>query len=185
MTDFFGSSEVTAATGRPASRVNLFDGPLDISWHHCATTADFVGEIFALRLANEPQRYKEVRHSIGYLVNELVENAVKFRVPGEIAVESSLEAGTFRVKVSNLTDAATARRFRALIAEIVDGDPGDLLIRRIEANAADPDGSGSGLGLLTLMSDYGARFAWVFRPCAPEPEHVFIDTYAALPVLDH
>ena len=43
--------------------------------------------------------------------------------------------------------------------EITAGDPGDLLIQRIEANAAGT-GSGSGLGILTLMNDYGVRLTW-------------------------
>lgn len=182
MTTLFGSAEIAKAATAAASRLHLYDGPLQINWHHCATTADFVGDLFALRLAGMPQLYKEVRHSIGYLVNELVENAVKFRVPGEIAIEAAMAEGAFRVKVSNLTDSVSAARFQTLLSEIKDGDPGDLLIRRIEANAADPDNTVSGLGLLTLMSDYGARFAWVFRP-GSQGGHVRIETYASLPVL--
>ena len=61
------------------SRVRLFDGPLELSWHHCATTSDFIADIFALRFQSSRNDYLEVRHCIGYLVNELIENAMKFR----------------------------------------------------------------------------------------------------------
>ncbi|TJW38704.1 MAG: ATP-binding protein, partial [Mesorhizobium sp.] len=49
------------------SRVRLFDGPLELSWHHCATTSDFIADLFALRFQASRNDYKEVRHSIGYL----------------------------------------------------------------------------------------------------------------------
>ncbi|TIO03310.1 MAG: ATP-binding protein, partial [Mesorhizobium sp.] len=80
------------------SRVRLFDGPLDLSWRHCATTSDFIADLFALRFQSSRNDYMEVRHSIGYLVNELIENAVKFRAPGEIVVEASMDSECFKLK---------------------------------------------------------------------------------------
>ena len=70
-------------------------------------------------------------------------------------------------------------RFQALIEEITSRDPGELLIERIEANAADENSSGSGLGLLTLMNDYGARLGWDFRSSATGGA-VMLSTHAAL-----
>ena len=49
-----------------------------------------------------------------------------------------------------------------LIEDLTTRDPGDLLLERIEANAADETSSASGLGILTLMNDYGARMGWHF-----------------------
>ena len=81
--------------------------------------------------------------------------------------------------VSNDTEAEVASRFQALIEEITSRDPGELLIERIEANAADENSSGSGLGLLTLMNDYGARLGWDFRSSATGGA-VMLSTHAAL-----
>ena len=181
MTTLFGSADLAIGMRDSVSRVRLFDGPLDLSWHHCATTSDFVADVFALRFQASRNDYKEVRHSIGYLVNELIENAVKFRASGEIVIEASMDSESFKVKVSNVVAGVTASEFQHLLSEITVHDPGDLLIRRIEANAADPDASGSGLGLLTLMSDYGARLAWIFSP-AEENDRVRLETFAAIPV---
>ena len=61
-------------------------------------------------------------------------------------------------------------------------DPGELLIERIEENAENANSSGSGLGLLTLMSDYGARLGWRFQPAA-EADAIRLDTYAALDIV--
>jgi hypothetical protein len=181
MTTLFGSADL--ANGMPAivRRLKLFEGPLELSWQHCAVTADFIADLSALHAQPSRTNYKEVRHSVGYLVNELVENAVKFRSPGEIVIEACTDADGFKVKISNVIDEATATRFQHLLSEITVGDPGDLLIQRIEANAADPTATGSGLGLLTLMNDYGARLAWIFRPIE-EDDRVELETYASLPI---
>ncbi|RWL93402.1 MAG: ATP-binding protein [Mesorhizobium sp.] len=163
------------------SRLRLFDGPLDLSWRHCATTSDFIADLFALRFQSSRNDYMEVRHSIGYVVNELIENAVKFRAPGEIVIEASMDSECFKLKVSNDVDNENASEFQSLLADITVGDPKDLLIQRIEENAANPDVARSGLGLLTLMSDYGARLAWIFSP-ADESDRIYLETYASIPI---
>ncbi|GLS22255.1 ATP-binding protein [Labrys miyagiensis] len=181
MTTLYGPAEIVIGMKESVSRVRLFDGPLDLRWHHCATTSDFIADLFALPFHASRNDYREVRHNIGYLVNELIENSIKFREPGEIRVEAAMDVDCFKVKVSNVVSTEAAASFQALLAEITTGDPGDLLIERIEANAADPETSGSGLGLLTLMSDYGARLAWIFSP-VDDGRRVYVETFAAIPV---
>ncbi len=183
MTTLYGLADLTIGTGENVTRLRLFDGPLDLSFKHCAITSDFVAEFVALRYLASRSLYREVRHNVGYLTNELIENAVKFREGGEVLVEASIEANTFRAKVSNFIDKATAQRFQHLLSEITTGDPGERLIERIEANAMQASMSSSGLGLLTLMSDYGAHFAWVFG--SREQGHkIPLETYASITVPD-
>jgi hypothetical protein len=181
MATLFGTTDIAIGMKESATRVRLFDGPLDLSWHHCATTSDFIADLFALHVQSSRDDYREVRHSIGYLVNELIENAVKFRAPGEITIEAAIDSECFKVKVSNVVDGETAGGFQNLLSEITVGDPGELLIQRIEANAKGPETTGSSLGLLTLMSDYGARLAWIFSP-AGESDLVQLETYASIPI---
>lgn len=181
MTTLFGTANLGIGMKQNVSRMRLFDGPLDLSWHHCATTSDVIAEIYALRFQTSPNAYKDARHSIGYLVNELIENAVKFRARGEIVIEASADTNNFLLKVSNDLDIDSALEFQQLLSEITEGDPGELLIRRIEANAERVDMSGSGLGLLTLMSDYNARLAWVFGQ--PNDNNlVCLEVFASLPI---
>lgn len=161
-------------------RLRLTDGPLDISWHHCSLTSDFLGDFFADHVKGSDDA-REIRHSIGYLVNELLENAVKFRAPGDIEIEAGFHDTMFGLCVHNRVHAATAERFQALLAEITSRDPGELLIERIERNAADPDSHASGLGILTLMNDYGAQLGWKFM--RDDEEGLYrLETYAALPL---
>ncbi|KRD49564.1 MULTISPECIES: hypothetical protein [Sinorhizobium/Ensifer group] len=183
MTTLYGLADLTIGAHQKMTRLRLYDGPLDLSWKHCAMASDFVAELAALRYRASRNTYREVRHNIGYLTNELVENAVKFRASGSVVVEAALEGHSFRTKVSNVIDNEAAARFQELLSEIADGDPGDLLIERIEANATGLGKSGSGLGLLTLMSDYGVRFAWVFGAQGDDGE-TSLETYASIAVPD-
>jgi hypothetical protein len=155
------------------------DGPLELGWAHCGAAAEFVGEFFAGLAGKADLDVNEARHSIGYLTNELLENAVKFRAPGDVRLLTALEDRTFELKLSNLVEPAVAARFETLLGKIVSRDPGELLIETIEANAADPEAGGSGLGILTLMNDYGARLGWTFERAA-EGDAVRVETYAAL-----
>jgi hypothetical protein len=161
-------------------RMRLVDGPLEISWHHCSLTSDFLGTFFA-GSAGRHRDVLEMRHSIGYLVNELLENAIKFRAPGDILIEAGLSDTVFALHLENQVATDTAKRFQTILAEIIDGDPGTLLIERIEQNASDPNSHGSGLGLLTLMSDYGAQLGWKFTPGREAGTHR-LETYAALEI---
>lgn len=162
MSILFGETTPENSTSAFAMSVVLAE-PLGVSWQHASATCEFLGDVFARRCARGGQDYTEARHSIIYLVNELLENAIKFKSPGNIELRCSLESGTFEAVVSNHTSHDTAARFQSLLSEMTTRDPGELLIERIEANAADEGSSASGLGILTLMNDYGARLGWSFR----------------------
>ena len=175
----FGDMESNNGPGAFAMGIVLNEGPLGVTWQHASATCEFMGDIFAMRHAKAGKDYTEARHSIVYLVNELLENAIKFRSPGDIEVRGSLEDGNFEVTVTNRTAQETAGKFQGLLAELTSRDPGELLIERIEANAADENSSASGLGILTLMNDYGARLGWHFSE-APTGGTIVLMTRASL-----
>lgn len=175
----FGETQANNSSGAFGMSIVLSEGPLALSWQHASATCEFLGEVFATRHAKSGQDYSEARHSIIYLVNELLENAIKFRSPGDIELRCSLEEGNFELEVKNHTNSGVAARFQSILAEVTVGDPGELLIQRIEANAADENSSASGLGILTLMNDYGARLGWTFRE-APSEGTVTLSTHASL-----
>lgn len=175
----FGETRVNNGTGAFGMSIMLSEGPLALGWQHASATCEFLGDIFATRHAKAGQDYSEARHSIIYLVNELLENAIKFRSPGDIELRCSLENGNFELLVRNCTSSKVASGFQSLLAEVTSRDPGELLIERIEANAADESSSASGLGILTLMNDYGARLGWTFDD-APTDGEVVLSTHASL-----
>jgi hypothetical protein len=162
MADIYGDLIEDTAIVEFLTCIRLVDGPLGLTWQHSSTTSEFLGDFFALRAAAAGLDYNEVRHSIVYLINELLENALKFRAVGDIEIRGALAGERFQLVVSNFLTAQAVERFSALLAELTAGDPGDLLIEGIEANAADSSSSASGLGILTLMNDYGAKLGWKF-----------------------
>ncbi|MGV8998118.1 MAG: slr1658 superfamily regulator [Parvibaculaceae bacterium] len=178
MRKHFGATSDESIEGT-SLRLKLFDGPLEMNWAHCGATAEFLGDFNGALAATHKLDANDARHSIGYLANELIENAVKFRADGDVILSTSLEGDEFTFRLTNDTSAATAAGFENLLGELTSRDPGDLLIERIEANALDPDSSGSGLGILTLMNDYGARIGWDFSQ-ETDAANVRIQTVAAL-----
>jgi hypothetical protein len=165
---------------RWSTRVRL-DGALPPVWAHCGATADMLGELYARQAARQGGNANEARHGINYLVNELMENAIKFRDAQFDAVEvmALLEDGVFEIRVVNHAAPEVAERFQGILAELTGRDPGELLLERIEANAMGDDAGASGLGILTLMNDYGAQFGWhLVREDAARP--VLVSTHASL-----
>ena len=56
---------------------------------------------------------------------------------------------------------------------------GEMYALRVAGRLDFNEARGSGLGLLTLMSDYGVRLGWTFEKDA-EGEPIRLETYAAL-----
>ncbi len=174
-----GTVDFTANFRNKAVRLEFKEGPLDLRWHHCGVTSDFLSEFYLAGLSGDQLKKKDARHSISYLVNELLENAVKFRSSNLIIIETLLDDNEFRLCISNSLEEAVANDFQRVLSDLMAGDPGELLIERIEMNAADPESKGSGLGLLTLMNDYGARLGWTFRRDERQPT-IWLEAQAAL-----
>ncbi|OWW00415.1 ATP-binding protein [Rhizobium sp. R693] len=177
----FGQEHLTFPDTTHAFRLRLLDGPLDLAWKHSGMTSDFIAEMMAPRFRPSKRIYNQLRQDIGYLANELIENAIKFRVRGEVVIEAIAQPDYFRLRVTNFVDSETADRFKQLLGKVTSNDPGDLLIRQIEANAMAVTGEASGLGLLTLMSDYEVQFAWRFEEDNPH-ERTRLETYAAMAI---
>lgn len=161
--------------------LKLFDGPLDVTWQHASATCDFLSDMMAMRCERAHLGYNDARHSIAYLVNEMLENSIKFKSAGDVGIFCSLDRNRFEILISNAITVEAAEKFEKLLAELVDRDPGELLIERIEQNAADENSSASGLGILTLMNDYGAKLGWKFD-AMPKGSHISLSTFAAIEI---
>jgi len=173
MTAHFGHTNLDVGTEVPRLRILFSEGPLELRWIHCSMTADFIAELFAGLAGRAGLDKDNTRHTIGYLANELLENAVKFRAPGDVTVEAALDGAEFTFAISNFATPDTASGLEGLILEITSRDPSELLIERMERNAEDPESTGSGLGLLTLANDYGVRLGWTLEPHAADgPVHI-------------
>ena len=165
--------------------VVFYPADFAVRWSQCSATADFFAEYFAAVEAcrsDDPAARDEFIGTLSYVVNELVENAVKFSVGETVEVTVGVEDGELIVMAANQILATTATPLIEKFRELLAGDPQELLFARVEANAEDPEAGVSGLGFLTMMSDYAARLGWRFAAVHDNPHNVLLTTMARLEV---
>ena len=131
-------------------------------WKRCGITADWLAGFFAYDF--EPEARAAAASVRSTAINELIENAAKFcddkLAPVAIAVRHH---GDFvRLETRNRCDGARAGRLRDALAAL-GGDLDALFAARIERQE---ETGASGLGLLILKRDYGARVGARLTPGA-------------------
>lgn len=172
----------------PRVTMVFYPGAFPVKWNHCSVTADFFAEYFAgvheAGLDDEDER-RDFVGSVGYVLNELIENAIKFCAGGTVEVDACVVEGEFIVVVSNQIVATTVDSLQGRFADLLDGDPQELLLQRVEENAANPELTTSGLGFLTMLSDYRAKLGWRFDAVSDNPDNALLRTAARLQVKSH
>jgi len=144
--------------------------------------AEYFGELFPE--TDQEERLisrEEVSGAVSYILNELVENAVKFNQNGDINVTVGIGREDLVCLVSNQIMSSTVPKLREKLTELATEDPGELLRRQAEENAENADNEGSGLGYLIIMNDYGVSLGWKLDSVSPNT--VCIKTMARLPIL--
>lgn len=142
------------ATQAPLSELTLSFVPLALvaEWTRCSETADFFARYFAHDFGDR----ELAGNVLSTVVNELVENAVKFSsdksVPARLTVREY--ADTVRVSTRNVASPANAAAFGNAVSRLADGDPEAMFAERL---ATPPQTGGAGIGLIMLRKDYGAR----------------------------
>lgn len=142
-------------------QIELSEAALAGGWAVAARTAELTARLMA-----RPDGPRGEADSIEFMANEIIENAVKFRVPGAgpVTITTRQTGRTLSFNVKNMAPPAASTALARLREEMARSDVGTLLIERIEANALASRDEGSGLGVLTLMSDYGATINWEIGP---------------------
>jgi hypothetical protein len=173
---------------RECISLRLSPGSSPVPWALCSLTATFMGECCGelfpkIDGKGGPLNRDEIAGAVGFVLNELVENAVKFRQHGDVDVIVGLDREDVVCLVSNSILASTVPALRARLYELMQGDPRELLRRQVEANATDVKGgksAGSGLGYFILMTDHGVRLGWELSPISGSSFN--ITTMARIPV---
>ena len=162
--------------------LKLFPGVFPIEWKQCGATADFLahyfGSFYGARGGRSQEREGRGREVdlMSYILNELVENAVKFNEGGSIHVQVGLVQHELVFMVENFISRNTTVSLRPKLTELVTQDAAELFLRRIEENANNPDVSASGLGFITMMNDYHARLGWKLSPVPGNNERLIFST---------
>lgn len=167
--------------------LTLYPDSFPVRWSLCNLTANFMAEYFGELFPESDTEEKllsrdEISGAVGYVLNELVENAVKFNQDGDINVTVGLGREDLVCLVSNQIMNHDVPALRSRLIELTQEDPGELLRRQAEANAEDEESSGSGLGYLIIMNDYGVSLGWKLDPISSTS--FSIKTMARIPILN-
>ncbi len=165
--------------------------PLKQRWRNNGLSADFLADYltsFFPGSEEEPStidRQAEIKSAVSYIANELLENAMKFNdETSEYPIDIKLQLESDRVifSVANSIPPQAVDKFQAYIQHLLASDPSELYIQQVEKNAADDSCTDSGLGLLTMLSDYTAKIGWKFQTVQKDPEVIAVTTMVQLRV---
>lgn len=165
--------------------------PLKQRWRNNGLSADFVADYlttFFPASEDDPStvdRQVELKGAVSYIANELLENAMKFHD------EPSLAPIQFGIHLLNETVVLFSKncvsppvlaKFKQVINKLTTIDLEELYISQLETLAEEENGHASGLGLITIMQDYGAKLGWKIETLAQDPAIITITTMVQLEV---
>jgi hypothetical protein len=163
--------------------------PVKQRWRNNGLSADFLADYLTTFYPVDPDNpdsvYKrtEIKSAVSYIANELLENAMKFHDQTShqpISIQMRLQDGVLKFCVTNSVHAHSVRKFKKFIQEVIENDPQELYIRKLEQNALEDTHTGSGLGLLTMLNDYMAAVGWKFETVQINPEVITVTTMVRL-----
>ncbi len=153
-----------------------------LQWSQCGKIPDFVGNYLAsIESERGSPTAKNVRVTVSYLLNELVENSVKFYLAGTIGIRVGLHDGELVLVVMNQIAKNQKPGLVKQFSELIDSNPEELFIARMEATEDPADKSSSNLGLLSMIMDYHAQLGWSFAPVDDSDERIWMHTMVRVP----
>jgi hypothetical protein len=165
--------------------------PLKQRWRNNGLSADFLADYLVTFFPNNEDdpasanRQTEIKGAVSYIANELLENAMKYSHEGSshpINIQLHLNSERIVFLITNSIDAKTAKKFQAYLRNLMACAPQELYIQQLEKNATGESSSVSGLGLLTIINDYGAKLGWKFITSEQNPDEAILTTMAEITV---
>lgn len=165
--------------------------PLKQRWRNNGLSADFMADYlttFFLADESDPKtvkRQKELKAAVSYIANELLENAMKFhdeRTDDAIKFGIHLLKETVILFSSNCVSLNSWLKFYPIVNDLISCDLGELYVAQLEQLAEDENSKASGLGLITIMSDYGATLGWKIDKSRYNEDLVTIHTMAQIQI---
>ncbi len=157
-------------------------------WRNYGLSADFLGDYFANffpggQLPDSPMsQRKAIKSAVSFVANELLENAIKYSddsVEEPIVLSIYLYRDQIIIRTVNYVAQTTATSFKAFIQRLLAAESADTLFAEQLELAALNSGQ-SGMGIATMVCDYGIELGWEFQPLAIAPETIRVDSLAHL-----
>ena len=165
--------------------------PLRQRWRNNCLSADFLADYLSTFFLNEEyqqaesNKQEEVKSAVSYIANELLENAMKYGVemsPFPISIQIHLNPDLIIFQLTNSIPVEQTEQFQNFIQTLLNSDPGELYIAQLEKNAMEENSEESGLGLLTMLNDYGAKLGWKFETLPQKFTEVAVTTMVQLEI---
>lgn len=165
--------------------------PLRQRWRNNCLSADFLADYLStFFLGNDDQqpdsdKQAEVKSAVSYIANELLENAMKYGMemsPFPVSIQIHLNPDLIVFQLTNSIHEEQTSEFQSHIESLIQGDPEELYIAQIEKNALEENSEESGLGLLTMLNDYGASLGWKFERLSKHPNEITVTTMVQLAI---
>ncbi len=164
--------------------------PLRQRWRNNCLSADFLADYLSTFFLGsndqEPDSDKqaEVKSAVSYIANELLENGMKYSTQLSslpISIQIHLNPELIIFQLTNSILAERTPKFQDQIQILLDSDPHELYLAKLERNALSENNE-SGLGLLTMLTDYGVKLGWKFEMLPQKPKEVSVTTMVQLSI---
>ncbi|NJP09454.1 MAG: ATP-binding protein [Leptolyngbyaceae cyanobacterium RU_5_1] len=193
MAQIFGDFIEDLPAGDEYLMIGFCPGSLSLQkrWRNNGLSADFLADYLITFFPgdedhlNPVSRRAEIKGAVSYIANELLENAMKFNDETSqfgISIQLQLHPNKLIFLATNSVNPVAVKHFQTIIQELITGNPEEMYVQRLEENAADATLKTSGLGFLTMISDYVAKLGWKFEPLPEQPEIITVTTMVQLSI---
>lgn len=163
--------------------------PLQQRWRNNGLSADFLADYLSTFFPGEDlassERQNQIKDAIGYIANELLENCMKYSFASKhhmVSIEMFLAPAAITLYTSNGIDPSRIASFQSFIQRLLSEDIDAMYTEQLERNAEEEDGAASGMGFLTMLSDYGVKIAWRFSEPRQPGGEVAVTTMVRMPL---
>lgn len=157
--------------------------PIQERWRNNGLSADFMadywGTFFPTKNSDFSNKRAEIKNTIAFIANELLENTMKFSFEAPqypITIKLSLFSDEIRFYATNSVNPETVKEFQEYLQKLLTGNLEELYMEQLEMNARDQSDTISRLGFLTMLHDYSARLAWKFTVIQDDPQIITVTT---------
>jgi len=195
--EIFGQFNINLPQGEEYLTIGFSptDIPLKKRWENNGLSADFIADYFKTFFVSKKSPLSDdtsdefiidnLREGVKYIANELLENAMKFqddKTPFTAQIVFSLYHEQLIFLVSNGATFEQAEKLKAFIDKVLAvTDPGELYFEALQDSTREENAGHSGLGLLSMISDYSAQLGWRFLYPENQKPNVVISTMVQLP----
>lgn len=173
-----GSYEKIPDSLPPESHIRLILQPIDMIsyWNRVGLTADFMANFYTYNF----QKDRDIQNTLSTILNELVENAVKFShaKKSEVVMDLKKYSQIIKMEIRNEAPNGIFEQFKNKVKKMNEEDLEKLYFDHLENKKEEDDQSG--LGLLMLAKDYPVELGFLFEVTDNNINRVTVRAYIDL-----